>query len=507
MNTFPLGQIEPLDGHNLQLLANVHPSDWVNPAPKPRYDLVVIGAGTAGLITAAGAAGLGARVALVERHLMGGDCLNVGCVPSKALIRPARLAAEMRHAADFGLTPAEASATDFPQVMERLRRIRAEISRNDSARRYRDKLGVEVFIGEAKFSAPDAVEVGGQALRFKKAVLATGARAVHPRVDGLEETGFRTNETIFNRTELPRHLVVIGGGPIGCELAQAFRRLGSAVTIVQNSRFLPREDPEASALLALIFKREGIRVLLEANVVKAQKAGDRKQVVVAHGGKEETLEADEILIGAGRAPNVEGLNLETVGVEYEPRKGIQVDDHLRTTNPSIYAAGDCCMAWKFTHAADAAARIVIQNALFKGRAKLSALTMPWCTYTDPEVAHVGLYEAEAQEQGIETAVFKVDMADIDRARADGETEGFVKVLVRKGTDRILGATIVSAHAGDMISEISVAMAAKAGLGTLAGVIHPYPTQAEAIKRVADAYNRTRLTPRVAALLKWWVRHF
>lgn len=507
MNIPPIGLIEPLDSHNLQLLANVHPSDWVNPSPQPRYDLVVIGAGTAGLITAAGAAGLGAKVALVERHLMGGDCLNVGCVPSKALIRPSRLAAEMRHAERFGLTPAEASATDFPKVMERLRRIRAEISRHDSAKRYRDELGVEMFIGEAKFSGPDTVEVGGQQLRFKKAVIATGARAVHPREEGLAETGFRTNETIFNLTVLPKHLIVIGGGPIGCELAQAFRRLGSEVTIVQNSRFLPREDPEASALIARVFEREGIRVLLDAKVKKAQKVGGRKQVVVEVAGKEESLEGDEILIGAGRAPNVEGLNLETVGVAFDPRKGVTVDDRLQTANPRIYAVGDVCMAWKFTHAADAAARIVIQNALFKGRAKLSALTMPWCTYTDPEVAHVGLYEADAKNQGIETTVFKVDMAEVDRAQADGETEGFVKVLVRKGTDQILGATIVSTHAGEMIGEISVAMAAKAGLGKLAGVIHPYPTQAEAIKRVADAYNRTRLTPRVAALLKWWVKHF
>ncbi len=507
MNSTPFGLIEPMDGHNQTLLANVHPADWVNPSPQPRYDVVVIGAGTAGLITAAGTAGLGAKVALVERHLMGGDCLNVGCVPSKALIRPSRLAAEMRHAERFGLTPAEASATDFPKVMERLRRIRAEISHHDSAKRYRDELGVEVFIGEARFSGPDTVEVGGQQLRFKKAVIATGARAVHPREEGLEETGIRTNETIFNLTELPRHLIVIGGGPIGCELAQAFRRLGSQVTIVQHGRFLPKEDPEASALIARVFEREGIRVLLDAKVKKAQKAGGRKQVVVEVAGKEEILDGDEILIGAGRAPNVDGLNLETVGVEFDPRKGVTVNDHLQTTNPRIYAAGDVCMAWKFTHAADAAARIVIQNALFKGHAKLSGLNMPWCTYTDPEVAHVGLYEADAKEKGVETAVFKVDMAAVDRAQADGETEGFVKVLVQKGTDRILGATIVSTHAGEMIGEISVAMAAKAGLGTLAKVIHPYPTQAEAIKRVADAYNRTRLTPRVAALLKWWVKHF
>lgn len=496
--------VEPNDEHNKALLANVHPSDWTNPDPQPIYNLVVIGAGTAGLITAAGAAGLGAKVALVERHLMGGDCLNVGCVPSKALIRPSRMAAEMRDAQRFGLSTSAVEPSDFPNVMERMRRIRAGISHHDSTKRYRDEMGVDMFMGEARFTGPDTVEVDGRTLRFKKAVIATGARAVHPREEGLDAVGFRTNETIFNLTELPRHLIVIGGGPIGCELAQAFRRFGSEVSIVQRGRFLPREDPDASTLIARVFEREGIRVLLDAKVKKAFKADGRKRVVVEAGGREETLVGDEILIGAGRAPNVEGLGLERVGVEYDPRKGIVVNDHLRTTNPRIFSAGDCCMAWKFTHAADAAARIVIQNALFKGRAKLSALTMPWCTYTDPEIAHVGLYEADAKKQGIETNIFKVDMAAIDRAQADGETEGFIKVLVRKGTDKILGATIVSTHAGEMISEITTAMAAKAGLGTLAKVIHPYPTQAEAIKRVADAYSRTRLTPFVKKLFFKWM---
>ena len=500
----PPSLVEPLDAYNRTLLANVHPADWVNPQPQPIYNLVVIGAGTAGLIAAAGAAGLGAKVALVERRLMGGDCLNVGCVPSKSLIRTSRLAAEMRDADSLGLSPATASPGDFPKVMERLRRIRAEISHHDSARRYRDELGVDVFIGEASFSGPRTVEVDGRQLRFTKAVIATGARAVHPGEKGLAETGFRTNETIFNLTELPEQLIVIGGGPIGCELAQAFQRLGSKVSIVQRGRFLPREDPEASAWLAQVFAREGLRVLLEAQVKEARKAGGRKQVVVEQGGQEEVLEGDEILIGAGRAPNVEGLQLDSAGVEFDPRHGVKVDDHLRTTNPRIYAAGDVCMAWKFTHAADAAARLVIQNALFRGRARLSRLIMPWCTYTDPEIAHVGLYAADAEEKDIATDTYKIDMNAIDRAQTDGATEGFVKVLVRKGTDQILGATIVAAHAGEMISEITTAMAAKAGLRTLSGVIHPYPTQAEAIKRLADAYNRTRLTPMVKKLFAKWM---
>jgi len=493
----------PQDKYNQQLLDNVHPSDWQNPDATETYNLVAIGAGTAGLISAIGTAGLGGKVALIERHLMGGDCLNVGCVPSKALIRPSRLAAEMRSAADFGLTPAEPRPEDFPKVMERLRRIRAHISENDSARRYTEK-GVDVFIGEARFTGPNTVEVGGQELRFKKAVITTGARALQPNIQGLEDAGYLTNETVFSLTELPKHLIVIGGGPIGCELAQAFRRLGSKVTIIQRSHFLSREDSEASELLAETFQREGIEVLLHSAVKEVWNEGGVKKVRVERNGQETVVEGDQILIGMGRVPNVENLGLEAAGVEYDLRAGIKVSDNLRTRNSNIYAAGDCCMQYKFTHAADAAAQIVIQNALFGGKKKLSALNMPWCTYTHPEIAHVGMYQQQADEQGIATDTYKFEMAGNDRALAEGDAEGFVKVTVKKGTDKILGATIVAAHAGEMISEVSVAMAAGMGLGKIGGVIHPYTTQSEAIKRVAGLYNQTRLTPTVAKLMKKWL---
>ncbi len=495
----------PKDEHNQKLLSNVHPADWKNPEPEPMYNLVVVGAGTAGLISAIATASLGGKVALIERHLMGGDCLNVGCVPSKALIAPSHLAARMREAASFGLTASEIRKEDFANVMERLRRIRTEISKNDSAQRYSEK-GVNVFFGEGKFTGSNTVEVDGKTLRFKKAVIATGARAVHPDIPGLNETGFLTNETVFNLTECPDHLIVIGGGPIGCELAQAFSRLGSRVTIIQHGRFLPREDPEASALLAATFEAEGIEVFLESRPVRVEKTSNGgKRIVIEQQDVEKTIEGDEILIGAGRAPNVEGLGLEAAGVDFDARKGVTVNDRLQTTNKRIYAAGDCCMAWKFTHAADAAAQIVVQNALFGGRKKLSALNMPWCTYTDPEIAHVGLYEEDAQKQGLETQSFTFDLAENDRAQAEGETKGFVKISVKKGSDKILGATIVATHAGEMIGEISVAMAAGMGLGSLGSVIHPYPTQAEAIKRVAGLYKQTRLTPTVARLLKGWLK--
>jgi pyruvate/2-oxoglutarate dehydrogenase complex dihydrolipoamide dehydrogenase (E3) component len=495
--------VQPNDEYNQTLVNNVHPAEWKNPVPEGKYNLVAIGAGTAGLISAIGTAGLGGKVALIERHFMGGDCLNVGCVPSKALIRPSRLAAEMRNAADFGLTASETGAADFPKVMERLRRIRAEISKNDSVQRYTEK-GVDVFLGEARFTGLDTIDVGGQEIRFKKAVITTGARALHPEIPGLDEAEFLTNETVFNLEKLPEHLIVIGGGPIGCELAQAFRNLGSQVTIIERDRFLPREEPAASALLAKVFEREGIEVLLESLVERVSLEGSKKRVHIARNGKALTVEGDQILIGVGRVPNVDNLGLEAAGVEYDARAGINVSDTLQTSNPNIYAAGDCCMQYKFTHAADAGAQIVIQNALFGGRKRLSALNMPWCTYTHPEIAHVGMYEHQATERGIETDSYAFEMAENDRAMADGETEGFVKVVVKKGSGNILGATIVAAHAGEMINEISVAMAAGMGLGKIGGVIHPYPTQSEAIKRVAGLYNQTHLTPTVVKLMKKWL---
>lgn len=498
-------KLNPDDKYNRELIENVHPENWQNPEPEPIYNMVVLGAGTAGLISAIATASLGGQVALIEENLMGGDCLNVGCVPSKSLIRPARLAAEMRNAAAFGLSSCEIRKEDFTKVMERLRRIRAEISHHDSAKRY-SELGVDIFLGKGVFNSPNSIEVEGKTLYFRKAVIATGARALHPNIPGLEDAGFLTNETIFNLTQLPEHIAVIGGGPIGCELAQAFRRLGSEVTIIQKSRFLPNEDLDASNILADVFKKEGIRVFLYAKTLKVESSGaGRKKVFIEVNGETHTIESDEILIGAGRIPNADNIGLELAGVKYDKRKGIIVNDKLRTSNKHIYAAGDCCMEWKFTHAADAAAQIVIQNALFKGLKKLSSLIMPWCTYTDPEIAHVGMYEKEAIAKGFNVDYFKFDMSENDRAMADGETKGFVKVMVKKGTDRILGATIVSAHAGEMISEITTAMVTKTGLGKLGSVIHPYPTQSEAIKRVAGLYNKTRLTPTVAKLLKWWLK--
>ncbi|MBI2890979.1 MAG: mercuric reductase [Nitrospirae bacterium] len=502
MTTQP--SVLPQDPHNLALVQNVHPRGWKNPTPEKRYNLVVIGGGTAGLVTAAGAAGLGAKVALVEKHLLGGDCLNYGCVPSKALIRASRAAADARDAGAFGVTGATGVSVNFPAVMERMRGLRAHISEHDSATRFRG-LGVDVFLGEARFNGTDTVEVDGAKLRFRRAVIATGGRATGLPIPGLAKAGFLTNETIFSLTRLPARLAVIGAGPIGCEMAQAFRRFGSEVCLLEaEGHVLPREDREAASIVAGAFKRDGIRCVCSAKISDVESQGATKTIRYACDGTPVTLEVDEVLVGVGRSPNVEGLGLESAGIEYDTKQGIRVDDRLRTTNPRVLAAGDVCSRYKFTHAADFMARIVIQNALFFGRAKVSALTIPWCTYTDPEIAHVGLYEHEAESRNIMTRTFTQKLDEVDRAVLDGESDGFVKVLIQEGTDRILGATIVARHAGEMISEITLAMTGKLGLKTIAGTIHPYPTQAEAIRKVGDAYNRTRLTPFLKGLFARWL---
>ncbi len=503
--------IHPKDEHNGQLVDNVHPADWANPKPADSYNLVVIGAGTAGLVTAAGAAGLGAKVALIERHLMGGDCLNVGCVPSKCLISAAKAAHMARGGADkYGIRiPAGSAEVDFGAIMERMRSIRAGISRHDSVKRFAD-MGIDVFLGQAEFTDSNTITVhsdkGDIAVPFKKAVIATGARAAAPPIPGLDDVNYLTNENLFSLTELPKRLGVVGAGPIGVEMAQAFARFGSEVYQVEAEHgVLPREDPDASKIIYDAIKADGVNILCcgkELNFSKAEGGGIRMKVDSHDRSYDQVV--DQLLISVGRAPNVDGLGLEKVGVDYH-KKGVTVDDHLRTTNPNIFAAGDVAMKYQFTHAADFAARIVIQNSLFFGRKKLSALTMPWCTYTEPEIAHVGLYPNEAKDQGIEIDTYRVDMSDVDRAVTDGETEGFVKVHTLKGKGKIAGATIVAPHAGDLISEISTAMAGGIGLGGLAGVIHPYPTQAEAIRKAGDAYNRTRLTPTVKNLMEKWLK--
>jgi pyruvate/2-oxoglutarate dehydrogenase complex dihydrolipoamide dehydrogenase (E3) component len=493
----------PDDQYNRKLLANVHPAAWRTPSPAGRYNLVVIGGGSAGLVAAVGAAGLGAKVALVERHLLGGDCLNVGCVPSKSIIRSARVVGELARGPSLGVRLPASVDVDFGAIMERMRRVRAEISEHDSAQRFKS-LGIDVFLGDGRFASEETIAVGDAVLRFRKAVIATGSRPSVPPIPGLAEVPYLTNETVWELTALPRRLAVIGGGPIGAELAQAFRRFGSEVTILDVApRLLGREDADAAELIRSTFVAEGMGLALGAKIERVSQGPGGKRIAYSQGGEAHEIEVDAILVAAGRSPHVETLNLEAAGIARE-KQGVQVDGTLRTTNPNVYAAGDVAFRYQFTHTADATARLVLQNALFPGpKRKVGDLIVPWATYTDPEVAHVGMYDHEAQAAGMKVDTFVQPISGTDRGRADGDEEGFVKVHVKRGSDRILGATIVARHGGELISEITVAMAGGVGLKQLAGVIHPYPTQAEAIKKVADAYNRTRLTPFAQRALRWW----
>lgn len=511
------GGLLPNDEHNRILAENVHPSNWVNPEPPGRYNIVVLGAGTAGLITAVIAASLGAKVALIEKHLMGGDCLNVGCVPSKGVIRAARAWADLRNAEEFGLRIPAGVQYDFGAAMARMRKLRARISHNDSAHRYL-KLGVDVFIGSGKFTGADTIQVEGPAgnrtLKFARAAICTGARASAPPTPGLKEAGYLTNETVFSLTELPQRLGVIGAGPIGCELAQAFARFGSEVYLIEAMHgIMPNEDRDAAEIVAQQMARDGVKLLCCGKDLKVVRTDQGKRLSVDSHGQQYDVTVDEILVGVGRTPNVEGLGLETVGVDFD-KNGVKVNNRLQTSNQKIFAAGDICSRYKFTHAADAMAQIVIQNALFPhpfgfGYASVDSLVMPWCTFTEPEVAHVGMYEKDAKDKGLEFETYTFKLDEVDRAILDGEDEGFARIHIQKGTDKILGATIVAAHAGDMISEFSVVMKAGAGAKTIAGTIHPYPTQAEVNKKVVNLWRKAHFTQatknRLIKLFAWMRR--
>ncbi|HZD40446.1 MAG TPA: FAD-containing oxidoreductase [Terriglobales bacterium] len=493
------------DVHDRRLLENCHPERWNNPAPAGRYNLVVVGAGTAGLVSAAAAAGLGARVALIEQNLLGGDCLNVGCVPSKGVIRAARALHEAKEARRFGVRLGEEPEIRFASAMERMRKLRAEISAHDAAERFR-KLGVDVYMGHGRFIGASAVEVGGERLEFDRAVIAAGARAAELPIPGLKEAGYFTNETVFTWTRLPRRIAVIGAGPIGCELAQSFARFGSEIYLIEALHgILPNEDPDAAEIVRrAIVDGGGVQLLCcgKELTVSHSDAGEKRLAVDSHGNHYD-IGVDEILVGGGRRPNLENLGLDEAGVRYTSR-GIAVDERLRTSNPRIYAAGDICSRYKFTHAADAMARIVIANALFFARRKVSDLVIPWCTYTDPEVAHAGYYEKEALAAGYHVGTITESLGHVDRAVLDGEDEGFARVHYDKKSGRILGGTIVARHAGEIISELTLAMVAKQKLGVLSSTIHCYPTQAEVLRKVGDAYMRTKLTPGVKKLVEKWL---
>lgn len=501
--------LTPMDRFNQELIANLHPSDWQNPQATGRYNLVVIGGGTAGLVTAAGAGLFGAKVALIEQHLLGGDCTNTGCVPSKAMIRSGRVAATVATAERYGIHSGGEPNVDFAAVMERMRQLRSQISHHDAVKRFQQEFGVEVFFGTAQFLSPQTLEVGGQVLTFKKAAIATGSSPAQLSIPGLAEAGYLTNETIFSLTTCPPRLAVIGAGYIGCELAQTWQRLGAKVTLFQRGeQILSQSDPEASKILQNVLRSEGVNLVVNAQVQRVEVQGQEKVIHYTAVGLEKETVVDGILVAVGRQPNIQGLNLEAAGVKSDS-KGIKVNDHLQTDNPNIYGVGDVCMNWKFTHAADAAARIVVQNALFSiwgiGQKRLSSLVMPSCTYTDPEIAQVGITEAEIQQNAEKVKTFYISLDQVDRAILDGETQGFIKIHIQRGTDKILGATIVSAHAGELISQITLAIVGKLGLNTIANTVYPYPTQGEIIRQAASQSNLGWIKGWVKQVTTTWFR--
>jgi len=472
------------------------------------YNVVVIGAGTGGLVTAAGTAALGGRVALIERARMGGDCLNTGCVPSKALISSARLIDQIRRAPEWGLQKQE-PRFDFAAVFSRMRERRAKIAPNDSEERF-GSLGVDVFRGEAKFVSPREVEVNGTRLKAKNFVIAAGSRAAVPPIEGLKDVPFYTNETIFDELhQKPERMVVLGGGPIACELGQVFARLGVKVILLQRApQILEKEDLDAASLLRRRLEAEGVRILVGAQARLVARQGDKLRIwLEAEEEKRQSLDCDALLVAAGRTPNTEALGLESAGVAYT-KKGVTVNEYLQTSQPHIYAVGDIAGTYQFTHVADAHARVVVRNILFPWlKTKFDDSVVPWCTYTSPEVARVGLNEDEARKKGIAFDVLTQPMEEVDRAVVESEATGFAKVLVKKGSDQILGVTLVSERAGDLLHEFVLAMKAGIGLKEISDTIHAYPTFAEIARKAADRYQKTRLTPAAKKVFEWlYQRH-
>ena len=477
----------------------------MNAIDQKRYNVAVIGAGTAGLVTAAGTAALGGCVALIERNKMGGDCLNFGCVPSKALISSARLIQQIRESEKWGLDR-QVPRFVFERVFERMRARRAKIAPNDSQERFKS-LGVDVFRGEAHFVSPHEIEVDGQRLRARNFVIATGSHAAIPQIEGIDHIPFFTNETIFDELkEKPERMIVLGGGPIGCELGQVLARLGVKVTILQRaSQLLPREDSDVAEVLQRQLEREDVRIEFDAEAKSAARHGNSMRLDCLHkDGSGFQLNGEALLVAAGRIPNIDKLNLDAAGVRFNKR-GLIVNEYLQTSQPHIYAAGDIAGSFQFTHLADAHARVVVRNILMPLqllRQKTETAVLPWVTYTDPEIAHVGFGEREAQKSSMAYDLFVVPLEEVDRAVVESEEIGFARVLTAKDSDKILGVTIVGARAGDLIHEFVLAMKAGIGLGTIASTIHAYPTFAELARKTGDKYNRTRLTPRAKKVFTW-----
>ena len=492
------------DAEDDVLVRNVKPTGWQNAAPARCYDLVVVGGGTAGLVSAVGAVGLGARVALIESEALGGDCLNTGCVPSKALLESARRAAAAATADEYGVEIEGSVQVDFHSVMDRMRRLRAEISHHDSAARL-SKLGVDVFFGQARFTHNNQLTVDHKNLRFKRSIIATGARPAVPPIPGIDTVDFLTSHTIFSLQSLPPRIVILGAGPIGCELAQAFARFGSEVFLLEVSNsILPKEDREAVSLLETSLQRDGVHIFTACANIKVAQLDNGIEISFSQKNIPQKVAVDRMMVATGRQANVESLSLEDAQVCVDASGRVRVDDFLRTTNRRIYAAGDVCSPYQFTHAADSMARIAVGNALFGLRSRASELLIPWATYTSPEIAQIGILPDQAAQRGLKIDTLVQPLSEIDRCVLDGETEGFVKVYVRQRSDKIVGATVVGRRAGDLVGTLSLAMNQQCGLKQMAKTIFPYPTEGEVFRRLGDQYNRRRLSPLIKWLLARWI---
>lgn len=464
------------------------------------YDLVVIGGGVGGLVTASVAGQLGLSVALVERAAtLGGDCLHYGCVPSKTLIRSAEIAHLARTANRYGVA-AEAGAIDLERVMARVREVVAHIQTHDDPERFRD-YGVDVRFGEARFVDPHTVTLGESVLRAHRFVIATGSSPAIPPIDGLEAVGYLTNETVFNQSQLPRRLAVLGGGPVGVELAQAFARLGSEVTLVEmGERLLTNDDAELAEELTEALRAEGIDVRTNTAVQAVAPDDGAKRLQCAAAEGEQMLHVDEILVATGRQPNVASVGLDDAGVDYD-RRGIGVDARMRTSARHIFACGDCCGPFPLTHVAEYQAGIVIANAVFRWPKKADYRVIPWVTYTDPELAHVGLTEAAARERGMDVQVARFAFKDVDRALAEGHEHGQVKLVVHRG--RLAGASILGPHAGELIHEAVLAMQTRTKVATIAGMVHAYPTLGQIHRRAVNTlYSPKLFSRRTRTAVRW-----